>query len=303
MAVTNVHTLYAVAVTALDLCDQIQRFRVNTAIEKWLLAGDGAVDPTFVAVARQQPAIEFSSTKVATILTNCGVSGLQLTTGAELTAFFQKVAEGGTRAGVTSHLKLVINEGILIPQQIVAGNDQPATISLLAVASYNGTNDPIVLTASQTLAGTPVVSEAFVAGPVTINGSTIHGVQSITINFGIRLWQLSGDGLVWPTFVAIAERRPSISIVTPDPLNLNTFGLAGIAQSATNSVVYLREVAEGGTRGAGGADISFTIDEGHISIEEVTGNQGEFLGTQILISPTWDGANAIFVISTAASCP
>ncbi len=312
MAVGNVHTLYAVDIDPITganavFIDQVSDWNVDTGIGEILQNADGMVDPTFVAVGSQSPRIRFSSTALATILAKCGISGLKIDSdvthdGAEF--WFQKVAEGGTRASGSNHIKMTMNEGMLLPRMIRATNGPPpATMDFEAVPTYDGTNDPLVIAASQALVGTPSVGELFTAGPVSINGSALAGIQDITIDFGIREIVQSGDGQVWPTFIGIMERRPVITIRSLEAIALSTFGLEGTAQSASDSVIYLRKIAEGGTRVADGTaeHISFPIDEGRISVNTVGGTHGTPVIAEVKITPTFDGTNAILVINTATA--
>jgi len=307
MSVSNVHVLYAVNVAgaAGAFMDQVSDWDLSPNINNLLLGGDGDVDPTYTAVGSQAPSISFTTSKLATVLGKCGINGLEIKSAQELSAFLRKTVEGGTRAGASSHIKLLVNKGLLVPRRLRASNDasNPASLDLECLATYDDTNDPVVVTSSQSLTGTPSVSEAFVAGPVSINGSTINGVQSVDIDFGLQAQLLYGDGQVWPSYVYIARRQPSIRIVTLDPVSLTALGLTGSAQSASDSVIFLRKIAEGGTRvlNATAEHISITIDEGHIGVSSIRGSQGGELATELMITPTYDGTNAIMAISAATA--
>jgi len=308
------HTIYAVKVDTVGaadvLIDQVSDFAVNPAANRMLVAADGAVDPTFVALAGGEPRLAFSSSAIATVLGTIGIAGLAITADADeagLEAWFQQYDEGATRTAGATHQKLTIKEGLLLPRTITAAgglSPPPAVMSLEAIATYDGTNLPIVVAAADAaLLGTPTVDEIFVAGPVMINGVQLEGVQNITINFGIVELVLGADGSVWPTFAAVQGRAPSITIETLDALALRTFGLAGAAQGATDSIVYLRKVTQNVTREADDASnhISFTIDEGMISVDSSSGSHGGGpVTSSVTITPTSDGTNAILAISTAA---
>jgi hypothetical protein len=222
MSVSKLWVPYAVKLNTKTLAgsdvllDQVQNFAVNTAVNHALMASDGQVDPTFVAVLNQTPGISFGSTAIATILAACGISGTIIdsdVTYPGMECWFQAMDEGGTRKGASSHLMMTVNEGILVPRTIQANQDGVATIELEAVITHDGTNDPIVIADSQSLSGSPAVSEAFTCGPVKINGTTLEGIQSITFDPGIQVHPQGGDGQVWPTFCGIMSRRPSIRIL------------------------------------------------------------------------------------------
>ena len=299
MSVTTLHELYAVTVNAVFM-DQVSDYMCSLAVQEAIANGDGLVDPTFVATGSQAPRLSWTSSKVATILGSCGISGLALSS--TLTAFFQQITKGGTRAGASSHIRLTVNEGLVLPRTLNA-DQASASLSLECIATYDGTNNPIVIAAGQSLTGTPSVTEQFVAGPVSINGTTLNAVQSITIDFGIAETVAAGDGQVWPTFVAIGERRPRITIQSLDVGFLNTTGISGVAQSASDSVIFLRKVAKGATRVADDTakHISFTIDDGMIITRSVGGSHGSPQMAEIEIIPTYDGSNAIMAIDTTAA--
>jgi hypothetical protein len=311
MSVSKLYTLYAVHLDTATLAgsdvllDQVQSFAISTGLQKILQRGDGQVDPTFVAIMSQRPAMRFTSTAIATYLGACGIGGTILdsdVTYPGLEAWFQKMAEGGDRAAGSSHIKMTVNEGILVPRAIQASQDGVATIDFEAVITYDETNEPVVVADSQALSGTPATAELFTVGPVKINGTTLESIQSVSIDFGIQVITQSGDGQVWPTFAGIMSREPSIRIRTTDVLALSTFDLEGTAIGASDVVVFLRKLAEGGTRvaDAGSEHISFTLDEGLITVENQDVSQDGIAMADIVITPTYDGANAIIVIATNA---
>ena len=302
------YTLYAVNLNAVAdvLLDQVTSFGYEDGVSEILQGGSGSVDPTYVAVGDQKPKITFSTTAIATVLGYIGIDGLKIATGETYTDaqfFLQLLAEGGTRTSGANHRQLTMNEGMIVPTQIKATHNQPATIDLLAIATYDGSNEPFALTATVSLPGTPAVGELFTAGKVMINGVELGGVQDITIDFGLKVETFGGSGSVWPTYCAIMDRQPLITITTQGATDLATFGLDGTAQGATDSIIYLRKLAEGGTRTADvtAEHISFTIDEGLIRCQSLKGAHNEVMGSTVVIRPTYDGSNAIMVISAATA--
>lgn len=309
----DVYTLYAVNIdngggAGSDLfLDQISDWAMDTRINNILLGADGMVDPSYVAVMSQSPSAAFTTSALATVLAKCGISGLAIAAdadeyGADL--YLQKLAEGATRASGSSHIRLRAAKGILVPRSLSAAQGAGvATLGLELIPTWNGSADPLVIATSQALAGTPSVGEAFTVGPVSINGAQVEGIQSITVDFGITLETLGSDGGVWPTFVCIRERRPTFRIETTDAGVINTFGLTGAAQGGTDSVIYLRKMAEGGTRVADvtAEHISFTIDEGHIACGPLRASHPGRIGAELIITPTYDGTDPIIAISTATA--
>jgi len=315
MSVNALHTLYAVDVDPITesnavFIDQVSNFSIDPAIQEVLAAADGQVDPTFVAAIGQSPRITFTSSALATLLAE--MSNAFLTSGIKINSdvthdgldcFFQQLAEGSTRASGAAHFKMTINEGLLVPRQISVAQGGLATMGLEGIVTYDGTNDPIVLADSQSLIGSPSVDELFTLGPISINGSQLTAVQSLTIDPGIVEVVAIGDGDKWATYAAIMSRAPMITIQTLDVTALSTFGITGTAQTATDTILYLRKLAEGGTHVADATaqHIKITIDEGMIRCGPALASHGATAGIQVNIRPTYDGTNGILVVDPASA--
>jgi len=313
MSITNLHTLYAVNLNTATLngspalFDQIQNFRISTGLQQILQNGDGAVDPSFVGIMSQKPMLRFSTTALATGLAACGLSGAVIDADGSypgLEAWFQKMAAGSDRASGANHLKMTGAKGILVPRSLRASQDGTATLEFEAIFVYDGTLDPVVIAASQALSGSPAVGEMFTVGPVKINGSFLEGIQDITFDFGIKLITESGDGQVWPTFVGIMSREPSLRIRTTDLTALSTYGITGAAIAASDVVAFLRKIAEG-TSGRvaddGGEHISLTAAQGIITVENESASQDGVGSADLVITPSKASGTDIIAISTAAN--
>jgi len=315
MAVSTLHTLYALNADPNSgedyLISQLVDWALDTNLSEELAAADGCVDPKYVAVMSQEPRLRVSTTALATVLGKVGISGLLIEASGSsglnaVEAWLQKMLSGGTRTPPTTaeHTKLSIGNGLIIPRTINAPLNAFATYDLeISAISSDGSTSPLTITGSQQLTGSPDVTEAFVCGPVKINGSAITGIEDITVDFGIEEIVRQGDGEAYPTFVGIMNRNPSIRVRSSNVGILSTLTAAGAEQGASDSVVYLRKVDEGGTRVADATSehISFTIDDGRISCQTVGGSQGEPLMAEVIITPTYDGTNAIMVVSAATA--
>lgn len=308
MGIGTIHTAGPIVVSgtgAFNL-DGIESFSVDPGLQEVLLTAGGYVDPSYVATMANAPMFTATVSDLATLLGTAALSGMQIPQSTTITTtdvYFTKVAEGGTRAGATSHLKVTINEGLMLCQSISWSQGQHATAQVEIHTTYDGTNAPLVYTASQSLPHTPVIGEAFTGGKITINGTVLNGVTSCTINFGYQVIKESSGGELYPTFVAIGQRNPRIEITTKEVPSLSTFGLNGTAQTASDSVIYLTKIDENGTRVADGTaeHISFTIDDGEIWCGAFGGGNNDSHEGRVIIQPTYDGTNAIMVISAATA--
>lgn len=311
----NLHTLYAAnlapkTTAGTVFIDQVSDFRLDPRIQEILQDSDGIVDPTFLATMYQDPRIRFSSSDLATVLaigsSKVLINGILIDadeTHAGAEYWFQKIAEGGTRASGSTHIKMTVKEGLLLLRSIQAAQGGVAQMTFEQLIAYDGTNAPIVVAGSQALSGTPRVTNLHTLGPVVINGTRLEGIQDINIDTGIREVVQGADGLEFPTYLAIMQRQPLIVIRTTEVVSLSTFGISGAAQGATDSVIYFRKLAEGGTRVAEATaeHISLSVDAGMIRVRDIGGAHGQPQMCQIEIRPTWDGTNDIIVVNAATA--
>lgn len=300
MSVSRAYTLYAASINT-TLIDQIDQSDFDSGLEHFLLNVDGGVDPVFQATKTLQPKISLSTNAIASALALCSMDGLALTAG---DFYFQKLANGSApRVSGSAHVKLAATAGVVLPRRLQAGHVTPATLALEVFCLSNAGNAPLVASKNSALAGTPTADECFVAGPVSINGTELVGVQSIDIDFGINEELLGGDGEAYNSFAAIMTRQPKITIECFDMDLAADFGIGGTAQGATDTVIYFRKVSANGLRVANVTEehISVTIDAGHIGVKSGSARPGEPAMITLELTPTFDGTNAILAIDTTAA--
>ncbi len=299
MAVSRAFTLYAADING-TLLDQLTDFSVDSGLEQFILNVDGGVDPMFSAIKSLMPKVDLTTNAIATAL---GLAGMNAASITSASFFFQQLADGGTRQSGSNHLRIDATKGMIFPRTLSAGHNEPAELSYEILCLSDSGGAPLTATKNQALSGSPSVDQLYVVGPVNINGTTLSGVQSIKIDFGINEKVLGSDGEVYPSFAGIMTREPKITIVSFDMDQLADLGIDGDAQGATDSVFYLRKVAEGGTRVADATaeHISFTVDAGHIGVKTGDGKPGDPATMTLEITPTYDGTNDILVVDTATA--
>lgn len=303
MSVSNVHTLFACSLGG-TLFDGLLSNPLDLGIRGLQEAFDGGVDPTFSAVAVQEPMFGLTTVQCGAALTAVGLSGLALTSGSPGLFYLQKMVDGAERGGAGAHVKMTVNKGHLIPVQLVAGIGVSdfARLSYMCHCIYDGTNLPVVVATSQSLAGSPSVAAMFRAGTFTFNGSEIDGVQRIQVDFGIELKKLWAGGSVYPTFSAVRWRKPRIVVETVNALSLDTLTALGSAISST-AVVKFRKYAQGGAMVADATaeHISLTLNEGRCHPEGIENANGEVTGHRLVVTPTYNGSDAILVAAMNAT--
>ncbi len=270
----------------------------STQIETLTNRGAGEVHPNFRATINQQPQITFSTPELDKILgdLSCGVAGVTFT---DCDTYWKEgTATGSTARATTNHKDLSIAEGVLHWTNIRLPNNGQAEIDCVVGATYDGVNAPIVHTGSVALPTHITPGDHFVCGPVAINGTTIDGVQEISISSGVQLQMLSGDGEVYPTFLYVEMTEPQITIRTFDATNWDDLGLTGVALNGSNGATfYARKIAANGQRVANGTaeHISFVVANGRAIPQTSSGQGSSPITDTLLIEPA--------VTTTATATP
>ncbi len=303
------HLLYAVKIEGSDetdlFFDQVTTQDFDPATNLVTQALSGSVDPQSNYIGTKDPTFSIQTTALKTFLDGISIiNGLQIVSDVDddgIELWFQKVVSGGSRQTGGNHIKLTVNKGFISPLTISASEGGgPATLDFLIAALYDGTNNAVVKTVSQSLEGTPAVDENYVMGKVEVNGTDISDLESWTLDLGLQLAFRRGAGDVAPSLVWIQERQPSLVARTADLAVLDY--LDGVALSST-AVAYLRKVAEGSGRVADATaeHIKFTINAGMVSVENTSASGNDPAIAEIRITPKWDGSNDIIVKSTTSA--
>jgi hypothetical protein len=308
MGVTSEHTLASAVVAGSSTFTMrcMSDTTLEPGTETVLGHAAGEFRPTYVSVMNIAPRWTGSTMEISRILDATGIRSLALptsTTYTTLSLYYAKFQDLSTRASGSSHIKMVVNKGMMVPRSITVSQGQPAVLNFDVVTLYDGTNAPLVFSTSQALPTAVAFDEMHTLGPIYFNGAQLTGVQSMTFDFGVDIEVTSADGEVYPRFAAITQTQPFIDFTTTELPDWVTQTLAGTVQGATDSVIYLSAMAEGSTRGGAGAHISFTIDEGMIVQRpvSVTNNQKASPGFRFLL--TYDLTADIAVYAKNASLP
>ena len=201
----------------------------------------------FRANQHQKPMVSFTTTQLDVLLGAVGPGGAAV--GAISTYFKLAATTGNVARATTSHQKVAISQSCVYWTNIRLTDKGMGEAQVIIVCIYDGTNDPFVYTGSVALAGTLVAGNFFGAGPVSVNGVSIPGIQEITIDSGVKLVQLGDSSDEFDTFVGIEEGRPSITVKTLEMVNWSTLVLRGtVLDGAAGIVAYGRKYSNYGSR-------------------------------------------------------
>jgi hypothetical protein len=305
VTVASAHTSYAVIhdTTAIPGITAVNLTSGGRAVAP---VTGGMIYSRFAHIAGQDPGLQFDTAAAQEALDLCALVGTDIgTLGAGLSIFAQKIAEGGLRAGATSHKKMVINEGTLYLARLRCDHQGNLTATYQAVLTYDGSNDPIVLTEGQSLPTDPTDVIRHTIGQTTVGAIALTGIGSIEIDTGIRPIALGSDSDHWPTFSGLAQIAPRI-IVRGNSVDWwkdsGGIGLSGAAATHANTIIYFRKRTKVGFV----ADVTAE----HIKISaagvaqltdlwNVAGSDPGQLALEVVCD--YDGTNAPILINTASA--
>ena len=265
--------------------------RLSPGVQLLLAGADSQVWNTFASVGRQQPAAGFTGIEINNLINQFGIAG-QAIDATALDLYTVYAAAGGTRAA--NGEKFSISKGIIVPGRLDAAQAQIATLGYdIFMGGTAADAAPFAVASNQAVPTGLAVAEKFVMGPATINAVARGDIISIGVEFGFQVVQDDSDGDVFPVLVCIDKQEPIIRLRSKEPIALAQIGISG-----TNDVVTFKllKQAEGGSR-AGAGDLTFTVNEGMTVVEELSGQTNDGAMTEIVVTPTYDGANAPIVVA------
>lgn len=227
---------------------------------------DGNLNPTFISTTGQKPAASFTTMAIATALAKLNAAdGTYWTiTGAGCVMYARTHVAGGTRAGASLHRSYTFNLGIVIPRTLTVDHQGDATLDCDVIITYDGNNDPVVISADTiSLPSGFNDIERFAlptSGGIVIGNddgsptpATLSSVRSMSIDFGVTATTEGADSDVWDTQSSIQSIAPVITLNGIDIAWLQASGItdkvpfAGLSIEHASTAIYLRKRATGGT--------------------------------------------------------
>ncbi len=265
----------------------------------------GEVYARHVSMIGQRPGATFSGLSIADMLAVVGLSGVNIANlSGGLKVWAGKWADGSTRAAGSVHRKYTINKGLLHLGTLSCEHRGDAKLDLAALATWDTSNDPVVIGDSQPLPALPG-EERFTLGPITLESISLGGLKSLSIDFAVTAETEGSGSSKWDTQSSIATIIPIITLrgIDIEWLKSTNIPLEGKAATHANTKIYLRKYADGNSYVADDVaeHVKFTA-AGLAYIDtalDVSGNDtGE---TSLVMVCKNDGSNDPIVIDTAAT--
>lgn len=299
--------LYGVKLGASTMIGGITQYALPLGLEVKGEAASGALSPSLLSVVGYKPRASFSTLNIAAILDAISVLGASIAALGGLALYAQKRADGGTRAAGSVHRRFSFATGMILPTTLTCQHRGDASLGVDAMAIYDGTNEPLVITDGVAVPSAADESQRYGLGPFVIGGVATGQVQSLSINFGLKASSEGADGDIQDSHCSIDSVTPSITIQGSNVLWLGAgaIPLGGRVAIHSNTAFYLRKRAHGGTyvADATAEHIKFTAD-GLAHIENAVSASGSgHAECSITIPLRYDGTNAPIVVDTTAALP
>lgn len=268
--------------------NDLASIETNPGIESLEQMASGSTTRAFVSDVFADNKVSLTSHDVATILGAISFHNGLIFTSALVQ--YQKRLNGGTYTSGANHITLSATGGLLYPKEINVKQDdkEGATLSLDICPTWDGTNLPFVVNASQNLAGSVAANSIHALGPVIFEGAQLGGVQSVSVKSGIEVMVKRQDGERHSRIVVIVAQKPTIEIEVLNVPFAGTLTLGGTYPISTGITVYLQKCVSGGGRVAVGTaeHISFNTSAGSYRLDSVSGSRGENANLKFTVIPT-----------------
>jgi hypothetical protein len=174
-------------------------------------------------------------------------------------AYAQKYSCAGASTSADSR-SYTIKTGVVVPRTLQVDHQGNATITYECYAAWDGTNDPVTVATTATApaySGVTYPTEPvyrWTMYSMTLNGTTLSGKRSISIDFGASVTHEAADGDKYPTVTSLTSLMPRVTVRGVDPAWLaastGTVDMDGTqVPNATSIISLLRRNTAVGTSG------------------------------------------------------
>lgn len=282
---------------------QIRGGTISNGVQELLDAPSGSPDPDHVLVPSADFRISVQTTDVKTLLDKTGVLiGHKLTGTSNVAKVYfarQDNTQSGQLASGSNHTVATVNVGVAVPRTLTFSRTAPAAVSFDIIATWDGTNNPIVLAGSQALSPASFVHTGqYVIGKVEINGTAYPEVQGGTIDFGLNVVTESDAGKPYAGMYRIESRTPSITLNANSANILHTLAPLGAAIGGSYVDIYLALLGTDSVPGTANA-LRFRTMAGRVTaVSSSHGGAHRMWTDSVRITPRSDNTNAQIIYAT-----
>lgn len=309
MAVTNFFSRYGtrIDVEAIPAPVTIQQIRGNLKAEPNVVADptSGDIYPRHIAINGVKHMADWSTNALQDALDEVGLTG-QIIANNGVIFHGQSFTEGSTPKAGSNHRSFTIAEGLQVGRNITCDHEGDAEYNIEVIATYDGTNHPIVEADSAALPTVAVDTERFTIGAMTIESYALKAVTSIDWQFNVTEVAVATDSDLYPTYIVVRKIQPKLIFTTADPTNVGASAIprTGLAVTHANTKLYLRKrslTASGFVADGTAQHIKVTAAGVAVATEIFTDNDEEPCGSVIELTCNYDATNAPLVIDTVSA--
>lgn len=278
----------------------IQNLSINTNTETIREIIAGTTWPSLSVISRARPVCSFTTLALTEAIDQFGLFAYCTPVGTSIKVYTATRDCGGVKAG-SVHNIYTFSSAIVVGRTLQCNHQENCSISYdIFPKSSNGVAAPFTLAENQAL--TTDFGDANSRWTL-FSGAQLDAIQllnkrSLNIDFGVEIFQESGDSHVYDSFLGHNVSRPTIRIVGTDTGWFNDFGLDGESGTHGNTVIYLqkRGVAE-----AVAEHISLTA-AGLCYVSTPLDGQSDGLATiEVMMEPYYDESNDPIVVDTTVA--
>ena len=253
---------------------------------------DGAIDPFLAMLVGIDPRVQFSTYDLKAGL---DVTSLSPVAGA-IEAFDAVIGVDGVKAA-SGAVRYNAANAVTFPRSVSLTQDQPATATFETIVTGS---DFTVATGATLSAFAAVGRDVFFGlGPLSVNGSAITGVTSISLDYAVQEFLLRADGNIATNAVAAIERIPIVTITAFPDSGISAFGVQAALDGDDGLEFFARKRTRVGYVGDATAEhVKFQMKNGIIKRSNTSGSPRVITYT---VYPDRTTADAIMTVNTATA--
>jgi len=272
-------------------------------------AVSGAVHPKLASIYSQKPTASFTSYALTSVLNRVTQIGSLIDadeTHPGVTLYGQVYAAGGHRATGSSHRSYNIKRGVIVPKTLSCEHRGDATIDCDILATYDGTNAPVIPADSQALPESVTDPGRWTLYSLQLGDVTLGSWRNLEIDFGMEVESEGYGSEPFDRLLRIVRIEPKLTVRGIDPAwfaAADAVDLDGLSGTHANCSIKLAHRATGGKFVAVGTETHITCTcAGVLFVDDIQdvehGGAAEVsLGMQLY----HDGTNNPFVFATTAA--
>jgi hypothetical protein len=203
------------------------------------------------------------------------------------------VNEGGLSAAADSK-SVTVKKGILYPERLSWSQGGDAQLGYAAQVIWDGVNNPLVF-ADVAVPGSLLDDQAYALASCSIGGVTVTDIQSVELDFGLRIRVSGGDGEQWPKYASIEQCVPQLSVKTENLAVHGTIGLMKACTQANTNLVFRPRTQAGRFALSGNVTIAMA-GMGHVA-EPIAGSGTGNADATIVVNANDDATHPLLLIT------